>query len=70
MPLAQSRLSTWRDELASGTELKLKLAFMGHYGEPSLEIVHQYDSEGNTKALHLLEYSPHTDEWKTTREDQ
>lgn len=61
---------TWRDELASATELKLELEFMGHYGEPNLELTHQYYSERNTQALHLLEYNPHTGEWKTSKEDQ
>ena len=57
-----------RGDLDSGMQLKLELEFMGHYGEPNLEIVHEYQKESNTTALYLLEYNPQTGEWKTTKQ--
>jgi mono-ADP-ribosyltransferase sirtuin 6 len=57
----------FREELKSGTQLKLDLEFMGHYGEPDLEIIHEYVKGRDTKALHLLEYNPRTGEWKTSK---
>ncbi|KAL0938524.1 silent information regulator family protein [Colletotrichum truncatum] len=58
----------FRGELDTGTELKLELEFMGHYGEPNLEIVHVVN-EKTSRILHLLEYDPMTGEWKTTTEE-
>lgn len=60
---------TFRDELETGRQLKLELEFMGHYGEPNLDILHEYNKERNTQASHLLEYNPQTGKWKTTRLD-
>lgn len=54
-----------RGELDLEMELKLELEFMGHYGEPNLEIVH--DVRDN-QTLHLLKYNPQTGEWKTSKE--
>lgn len=54
----------FRGSLDSGTGLKIELEFMGHYGEPNLEIVHEYQSDGNTKTVHLHAYDPMTGEWK------
>lgn len=56
--------------LEQGAEIKLELEFMGHYGEPNLEIVHEYVSERDTKTLYLLEYNPQTGEWKTSKLDE
>lgn len=56
-----------RGELEAGTELKLELQFMGHYGEPNLEVVYRYCSEANTQVKYLLEYNPENGEWKTTQ---
>ncbi|TVY82120.1 NAD-dependent protein deacetylase SRT1 [Lachnellula suecica] len=56
----------FRDDLESGAQLKLELEFMGHYGEPNLEVTHEYDAERNTETSHLLEYNPQTGEWKTS----
>ncbi|KAH8651559.1 NAD-dependent deacetylase sirtuin-7 [Tricladium varicosporioides] len=49
-----------------GTEIKLELEFMGHYGEPNLEIIYEHDPERDTETLYLLEYNPKTGEWKTS----
>jgi mono-ADP-ribosyltransferase sirtuin 6 len=57
-----------RDKLISGTQLNLELEFMGHYGEPNLEIVYKYDSEADAKTLYLLAYNPATGEWKTSKD--
>lgn len=40
---------------------------MGHYGEPNLEIIHEYIQGRDTKSLYHLEYNPQTGEWKTSR---
>ncbi|KAK8083786.1 NAD-dependent deacetylase sirtuin-7 [Apiospora saccharicola] len=58
-----------RDELEIGTRLKLVLEFMGHYGEPNLELSHLYDDAGAALALYLLEYDPLLGQWTTTRQD-
>jgi mono-ADP-ribosyltransferase sirtuin 6 len=63
---AEPFLINFRDELESGKQLKLELEFMGHYGEPNLVICHGYEEGRDTQALHLLEYNPHTGEWKTS----
>ena len=52
-----------RDELSPGMQFKLELEFMGHYGEPNLEIVHEYDGKGGERSLYFLEYNPQTGEW-------
>lgn len=56
-----------RDTLGVGTRLKLELEFMGHYGEPNLEIEYEYNGESDRETLYLLEYSPHMGEWKTSK---
>ncbi|KAF4633201.1 hypothetical protein G7Y89_g4920 [Cudoniella acicularis] len=58
----------FRGELDSGTELKLELEFMGHYGEPNLEIVYEYRKEDDKHTLYLLNYNPLTGEWKTSKQ--
>lgn len=45
--------------------LRVSLEFMGHYGEPALEL--DVDPVIG-KTVHLLEYSPHTGEWGHKRE--
>ena len=55
----------FRGDLDEGTQLKLELEFMGHYGEPNLEIIH---TVGDAKTLHLLEYDPYTRAWKATKQ--
>ncbi|KAM0330202.1 hypothetical protein ACHAQA_004376 [Verticillium albo-atrum] len=52
--------------LQVGTPLKIELEFMGHYGEPNLEILHEYNSvkDGNTQ--YGLEYNPQNGEWVTS----
>lgn len=57
----------YRGSLELGTLLKLELEFMGHYGEPNLDLVHQFSKEGGTEALYILEYSPHNGQWETSR---
>ena len=55
-----------RGDLEHEAELKLELEFMGHYGEPNLETIHNYDEERDTKTLHLLEYNPQNGEWRAS----
>lgn len=58
-----------RDSLEYGSQLKLELEFMGHYGEPNLVIVHEFKGEADRKSLYLLEYNPRSGEWKTSKQD-
>ncbi|KAK8140206.1 DHS-like NAD/FAD-binding domain-containing protein [Apiospora sp. TS-2023a] len=58
-----------REELENGTWLKLVLEFMGHYGEPNLELSHLYDGAEAGLALYLLEYDPLAGQWTTTQQD-
>ncbi|KAE8443604.1 hypothetical protein EG329_001537 [Mollisiaceae sp. DMI_Dod_QoI] len=58
----------FRGSLDSGTVLKLELEFIGHYGEPNLEIVHEHDSERDTKILYLLQYNPQIRQWIVDKE--
>ena len=59
----------FRGTVEPGTRLKLELEFMGHYGEPNLEIVYVYTGKSDLESLYILEYSPHTGEWKTRKLD-
>ncbi|KAI1505183.1 NAD-dependent deacetylase sirtuin-7 [Biscogniauxia marginata] len=59
----------FRGGLEPGTELNLTLEFMGHYGEPNLDIVQYYDSEARAETFYLLEYNPQNGLWTTTRKD-
>lgn len=58
----------FRGNLDSGIQLKLELEFMGHYGEPNLEITHEYNGKRDAQTLYLLEYNPHAGEWKTSKQ--
>ncbi|KAM7200745.1 DHS-like NAD/FAD-binding domain containing protein [Rhypophila sp. PSN 637] len=54
-----------------GMKLRLELEFMGHYGEPNLEIVHDLTGakgkdEDMVRGVYLLEYNPQNGEWETT----
>jgi mono-ADP-ribosyltransferase sirtuin 6 len=51
----------FRGDLDPGIQLKLELEFMGHYGEPNLEILLD---ESDTQTLYFLDYNLHTGEWK------
>ncbi|ORY58116.1 DHS-like NAD/FAD-binding domain-containing protein [Pseudomassariella vexata] len=57
-----------RDKLAAGVVLKLELEFMGHYGEPNLEIDYGVGGEDGSQAWYRLEYNPQTGAWKTSTE--
>lgn len=66
-PFTISFRGNLQDDL--GMELKLELEFMGHYGEPNLEIIHNLAtvSDGETSTnVYLLAYNPQNGEWKTT----
>ncbi|KAI5865144.1 NAD-dependent deacetylase sirtuin-7 [Durotheca rogersii] len=57
-----------RGDLDPGAQLKLVLEFMGHYGEPNLDLTYEYGGDGaDAQALYLLEYNPQTGEWRTSR---
>ncbi|RFU34118.1 hypothetical protein B7463_g2209, partial [Scytalidium lignicola] len=60
----------FRENLDSGTNLKLELEFMGHYGEPNVDISYEYTNESNTQAVYLLEYNPYTREWKVGKQTE
>lgn len=54
-----------RDSMLSGMEVKLGLEFMGHYNEPDLQLVHDYD--GTEEIRYLLEFDPQTGEWRVQK---
>lgn len=67
-------LIPFRDELEEGTEVKLELEFMGHYGEPNLElgfVIPGEDGgeEGWGNSLYELGYHPENGEWDVRRTD-
>ncbi|KAH6634663.1 DHS-like NAD/FAD-binding domain-containing protein [Chaetomium sp. MPI-SDFR-AT-0129] len=58
-----------RGDAAEGAlEVQLELEFMGHYGEPNLEINHVVE-DGNVavEAVYVLEYNPRNGEWNYSR---
>ncbi|KAK3312539.1 NAD-dependent deacetylase sirtuin-7 [Apodospora peruviana] len=72
-PFVISFKGNLRDDL--GMQLKLDLEFMGHYGEPNLEIAQDLSGDSlaaaggeapSIRALYLLAYNPQTGEWKTS----
>jgi len=60
---------SFRDGLEPGTDLKIDLEFMGHYREPNLEIIQEYQRENEGLALYLLEYDPYTGAWSTNKQN-
>jgi hypothetical protein len=59
-----------RDRLDCGSQLRLELEFMGHYGEPNLVIGHEIGEFPPQRGLYLLEYSPRTGQWKSNRQKE
>lgn len=53
----------FRGDPEAGMEVKLELEFMGHYGEPNLEITYNVGEEGGNEAVYSLEYSTVTRKW-------
>ncbi|GKT40470.1 NAD-dependent protein deacetylase SRT1 [Colletotrichum spaethianum] len=60
---------SFRRESGGEMEVKLELEFMGHYGEPNLELVQTYTGEGKSEAMYLLEYNPSNGEWKVRQQE-
>ncbi|PVH74128.1 DHS-like NAD/FAD-binding domain-containing protein [Cadophora sp. DSE1049] len=60
----------FRGPLNSGTELKVELEFMGHYGEPNLEIAYTYHDGVEAECLYFLAYDPVIGKWKTEMADK
>ena len=58
----------YRGSIDLGTQLEFELEFMGHYGEPNLDISHAYLEEGDREVLYFLAYNPQTGEWKASRQ--
>jgi mono-ADP-ribosyltransferase sirtuin 6 len=58
----------YRDRVTPGMDFVLELEFMGHYGEPNLEITYRVTDDHRTRVLYLLEYSPDTGEWHTSEQ--
>lgn len=56
----------FRGSLDAGTALKLELEFMGHYGEPNLDITYEYQAGDGREHFYLLEYDPQTRNWEST----
>ncbi|KAK1704522.1 DHS-like NAD/FAD-binding domain-containing protein [Colletotrichum lupini] len=59
----------FRGEVVGETEVKVELEFMGHYGEPVLEIGMKYNGEEKLERMYLLEYDPSTGAWKVSTQD-
>ncbi|CAG8242178.1 unnamed protein product [Penicillium olsonii] len=57
-----------RESLQPGSRLKLDLEFMGHFDEPNLELVHEYN--GDEEALYELEFNLQNGEWTVIRQDE
>ncbi|KAG9231020.1 DHS-like NAD/FAD-binding domain-containing protein [Amylocarpus encephaloides] len=57
----------FRCDIEPGTVLKLELEFMGHYGEPNVEIAYEYREDSEGKTLFLLKYDPFVGSWRTRR---
>jgi hypothetical protein len=72
--VAEPRLSAVSDRfviglqefLQPGQSVQMELEFMGHYGEPALQLVHVHDGIA-AQTKFLLKYNPRTREWKTER---
>ncbi len=58
------------DAAEGGLDLNLELEFMGHYGEPNLELVHTAREErmGGVES-YVLEYNPDNGEWRTEKQE-
>lgn len=56
-----------RDEALPGTQLSLEMEFMGHYGEPNLELVHSVAEKDEGQCLYLLGYNPSTGVWDVSK---
>ncbi|KAK3896952.1 DHS-like NAD/FAD-binding domain-containing protein [Staphylotrichum tortipilum] len=57
-----------RGGVAEGDKVELELEFMGHYGEPNLEIAHAVgEGEMGETVVYVLVYNPFNGEWKTER---
>ncbi|EGY22013.1 hypothetical protein VD0002_g8530 [Verticillium dahliae] len=52
--------------LPVGAPLSIELEFMGHYGEPSLEIAHEYNGVQDGDTRYGLEYDPESGQWATS----
>ncbi|KAF4778069.1 NAD-dependent deacetylase sirtuin-7 [Colletotrichum scovillei] len=59
----------FRSELAAEAKIMVELEFMGHYGEPVLEIGMEYNREEKLERMYLLEYDPSTGAWKISTQD-
>ncbi len=44
-------------------QLKIELEFMGHYDEPNLEIIHEYNGKSDEKTTYYLSIDPYVKEW-------
>ncbi|KAI8951282.1 NAD-dependent deacetylase sirtuin-7 [Xylaria longipes] len=59
----------FRSNPEPATRLKLELEFMGHYGEPNLEVEYIYEDVGSTEAYYFLEYNPDDGNWTATQSE-
>jgi mono-ADP-ribosyltransferase sirtuin 6 len=58
-----------QDKVHPGTQLALELEFMGHYGEPNLELVYEVAGDDGARCLYLLGYNPATGVWQVSNHD-
>lgn len=57
-----------RGDLDLDVQLKLRLEFTGHYGEPELEINHHYRGVGVAETVYVLELDPLRTQWTVKEE--
>lgn len=53
----------------AGTQVQLELHFMGHYGEPNLDVTYTYGGLDIDEAVYDLQYDPATGKWVVDREN-
>lgn len=58
-----------REQSEPGVDLAMELEFMGHYGEPNLDIVHHVFDSQATRTLYLLDYNPASGVWEVDKQD-
>lgn len=59
----------FRSRPDAGTEISLELQFMGHYGEPNLNMRHTYGGQESEETVYELEYDPATGHWVVKQVD-
>lgn len=59
----------FRGAVTPETEFTFELEFMGHYGEPNLEVVFTPPDGHQARTLYLMGYNPATGDWQVSQQD-